>query len=97
MKERKYDSSRKGTKKIHKFREDSTKISTETGCSPEMKGSFWPKMLLKFRNAAKDEIFPKYVNDANVSYFPSNTKNDWFIVIFFYFDYFPKLILFNYS
>jgi len=78
LKEREYDNFRKGTKKIHKFREDSTKI-TETGFNPEMEGSFWPKMLLKFRNAAKDEIFPKYVNDANVSFFPSNTKNDWLV------------------
>ena len=75
LKERIEDKSRKGSKKISTFR----KNSTETGCNPEMEGSFWPKMLLNFRKAVNDKMFPKYVNNANVSFFPSNTKNDWLV------------------
>ena len=40
MKKGKYDPSRKGCKKIYKFREDSTKISTDSGFNLEMKGLF---------------------------------------------------------
>jgi hypothetical protein len=99
LKERIEDKSRKGSKKISTFR----KNSTETGCNPEMEGSFWPKMLLNFRKAVIDNIFPTYVNNANVSFSPSNTENDWLVhstfpiteienSVFFYFVYFPKLI-----
>ena len=44
LKERIEDNSRKGSKKISTFRKNSTNL-TETGCNPEMEGSFWPKML----------------------------------------------------
>ena len=79
MKEGKYDPSRKGCKKIYKFREDSPKISTDSGFNLEMKGLFWQKMLQKLRNAVKDQKFQKYVNNVNVSFFPSDTKNDWLV------------------
>jgi hypothetical protein len=79
MKERKYDPSRKCCKKIYKFREHSTKISTDSGLNLEMKELFWQKMLQKLRNAVKDQKFQKYVNNANVSFFPSDTKNDWLV------------------
>jgi hypothetical protein len=77
LKEKRYNSSRKGNKKFYKFREQSSTNSTDSGCNPEMKGTFWPKMLQNFRNAIKDQTFPKYVNNANFSFFPSDTKNGW--------------------
>ncbi len=41
--EKKYNSSRKGSKKVYKFREQSSTNSTDSGCNPEMKGTFWLK------------------------------------------------------
>jgi hypothetical protein len=79
LQEMDYDSSRKVCKKIRTFRELSSRISADSGCNPEMNGNFRPKMLLNFRNAVKEQTFPNYVNNANVSYFPSDTKNDWLV------------------